>query len=199
MVVECCHAGRAGLAATVVTLLTAVLVVLDINDKAMRRWWDGHALTTDTVSGLFVLMITLLVVDQVVSLRQINDRARAVAAQAATVMTQATRASQAVSPATAKGAAPEHRDTAAGELRTYMMMLGWRAGADRRQGVASVPEQAQLVAAEMARWGVRARPRPGRRPTTGPPGGADLRSASARAASGVARSWAGPRRRIRLT
>jgi len=71
---------QGGLAAIVVTLLAAVLVVLDINDGAMRRWWDGHALTTDTVSGLLVLLITLLVVDQVVSLRQINDRARAVAA-----------------------------------------------------------------------------------------------------------------------
>ena len=104
---------QGGLAAIVITLLTAVLVVLDINDGAMRRWWDGHALTTDTVSGLLVLLITLLVVDQVVSLRQINDRARAVAAQAAIVMTQAMRASQAVSQATAKGAKPEDRDTAA--------------------------------------------------------------------------------------
>jgi hypothetical protein len=42
---------QGGLAATVITLLTAVLVVLDVNDQAMRRWWDGRALTTDTVSG----------------------------------------------------------------------------------------------------------------------------------------------------
>ena len=92
---------QGGLAAIVVTLLAAVLVVLDINDGAMRRWWDGHAISTDTVSGLLVLLITLLVVDQVVSLRQINGRARAVAAQAAIVMTQAMRSSQAVSQATA--------------------------------------------------------------------------------------------------
>ncbi|HJY62290.1 MAG TPA: hypothetical protein VJ418_38425, partial [Streptosporangiaceae bacterium] len=86
---------QGGLAATVITLLTGVLVILDVNDVAMRRWWDTHALTCDTVSGLLVLLITLLVVDQVVSLRQINDRARAVAAQASIIMTQAMRASRA--------------------------------------------------------------------------------------------------------
>jgi hypothetical protein len=150
---------QGGLAAIVITVLAAVLVVLDINDGAMRRWWDGHALTTDTVSGLLVLMITLLVVDQVVSLRQINDRARAVAAQAAIVMTQAMRASQAVSQATAKGAGQDDRETGADELRTYMMMLLVAAPVliDERVSRAFL-EQAQLVAAEMARaLGVTAR------------------------------------------
>ena len=143
---------QGGLAAIIVTLLTAVLVALDINDGAMRRWWDGHALTTNTVAGLLVLMITLLVVDQVVSLRQINDRARAVAAQAAIVMTQAMRTSQAVSQGTAKGAGQDDRDNAADALRTYMMMLLVAAPVliDERVSRAFL-EQAQLVAAEMAR------------------------------------------------
>ena len=114
---------QGGLAALIVTVLTGVLVILDINDVAMRRWWDGHALTCDTVSGLLVLLITLLVVDQVVSLRQINDRARAVAAQAAIIMTQAGRTLSAVNQATAKGAHDSDRDAANDELRTYMMML----------------------------------------------------------------------------
>jgi hypothetical protein len=155
---------QGGIAATVVTVLATVLVVLDINDAAMRRWWDGHALTTDTVSGLLVLMITLLVVDQVVSLRQINARARAVAAQAAIVMTQAIRASQAVDQATAAGAGPDDRDTASDELRTYMMMLLVAAPVliDVKVSRAFL-EQAQHVAAVMARaLGVRARsPKPG--------------------------------------
>jgi len=155
---------QGGLAATVITVLTAVLVILDVTDRAMRRWWDGHALTTDTVAGLLVLLITLLVVDQVVSLRQINDRARAVAAQAAIIMTQALRASQAVSQATAKGADPGDRDTAADELRTYMMMLlvGAPVLIDVRVSRAFL-EQAQVVAADMARaLGVTARsPAPG--------------------------------------
>ena len=112
-----------GIAALVATMLTGVLVVLDINDAAMRRWWAGHALTTDTVSGLLVLLITLLVVDQVVRLRQLNSRAQAVAAQAAIIMTQAGRTLNAVTQATAKGAHDSDRDAASSEVRTYMMML----------------------------------------------------------------------------
>ncbi len=155
---------QGGLAAIVVTLLTGVLVILDVTDGATRRWWDGHALTAGTVSGLLVLLITLLVVDQVVRLRQINDRARAVAAQAAIIMTQAMRASQAVSQGTAKGADPGDRDTAADEFRTYMMMLlvGAPVLIDARMSRAFL-EQAQVVAADMARaLGVTARsPSPG--------------------------------------
>jgi hypothetical protein len=112
-----------GLAALIVTLLAGVLVILDINDRVMRRWWDGHALTTDTVSGLLVLLITLLVVDQVVRLRQLNARTQAVAAQSAIIMTQAGRALNAVTQATAKGANDSDRDAASSEVRTYMMML----------------------------------------------------------------------------
>ena len=108
------------LAAGVVTLAACILVALDQTDAGLRRWWDGHALTTDTVAGLLVLLITVLVVDQVVRLRQINDRARAVGVQAAIMMTQANRASQAVSRALAgsgdQGAAND-------EFRTYTMML----------------------------------------------------------------------------
>jgi hypothetical protein len=112
-----------GLAALIATLLAGVLVIMDINDRVMRRWWDGHALTTDTVSGLLVLLITLLVVDQVVRLRQLNARAQAVAAQAAIIMTQAGRTLDAVTQATAKGANDSDRDAASSEVRTYMMML----------------------------------------------------------------------------
>jgi len=48
---------KGGFAAIIVTLLTGVLVVLEITDGAMRRWWSGHSLTTDTVSGLLVLLL----------------------------------------------------------------------------------------------------------------------------------------------
>jgi hypothetical protein len=58
-----------------------------------------HALSTDAVAGLLVLLVTVLVVDQVVSSRQLNDRARAVAAQAAIMVTQAARSARAVSSA----------------------------------------------------------------------------------------------------
>jgi hypothetical protein len=109
-----------GLAAAAVTLVACVLVTLDLTDAGLRRWWDGHALTTDTVAGLLVLMITVLVVDQVVRLRQGSNRTRAVAVQAAIMMTQANRASQAVSQVLA---GPGDRDMAYEEFRTYTLML----------------------------------------------------------------------------
>jgi hypothetical protein len=109
-----------GLIALVVTVLGCVLVILDINDDALRRWWDGHAMTTDVVGGLLVLLITVLVVDQVVLLRQINDRSRTVAVQAGIMVSQASRTAQAIS-ATVDGSGD--RDAAAEEFRTYIMML----------------------------------------------------------------------------
>ena len=108
------------LAAATATLAACVLVILDVTDAGLRRWFDGHALTTDTVAGLLVLMITILVVDQVVLLRQRSNRARAVAVQAAILMTQAKRAYQAVSKALAGSG---DRDAAGEEFRTYTMML----------------------------------------------------------------------------
>ena len=114
---------QGGSAAVVVTLVTCALVIGDLADDGMRRWWDGHALTTDTVAGLLVLLITVLVVDQVVSARQFNDRARAVGAQVAIIMAQAERASREVSQAVAQGLGPGDRDAASDEFRTYMIML----------------------------------------------------------------------------
>jgi uncharacterized membrane protein YcjF (UPF0283 family) len=139
------------LAAIVVTLLTAVLVVQEITDGAMRRWWSGHALTTGTVSGLLVLLITLLVVDQVVRLRQLSDRARTIAAQAAIIMAQAERASRLVSKAVAPGADESDHDAAVDELRTYMMMLliGAPVLIDAKTS-RNFLEQAQAVGALMA-------------------------------------------------
>ena len=109
-----------GLAAAAVALVACVLVILDVTDAGLRRWWDVHALTTGTVAGLLVLMITVLVVDQVVRLRQGNSRARAVAIQVAILMTQANTASQAVSQVLAGSG---DRDMAYDEFRAYTMML----------------------------------------------------------------------------
>ena len=108
------------LAAAAATLLACVLVILDLTDARLRRWCDAYALTTDAVAGLLVLLITVLVVDQVVRLRQINGRARAVAIQAAIIMTQANRASQAVSQVLAGSG---DRDMAGEEFRAYTSML----------------------------------------------------------------------------
>jgi hypothetical protein len=143
---------QGGFAAGVITLLTAVLVILDVNDEATRRWWAAHALTTSTVSGLLVLAITLLVVDQVVSLRQINDRSRAVAAQAAIILAQATRAAKEVSQAVAQGLGPGNRDDASEEFRTYMIMLLVGAPILIDEKIArTFLEQAQRLGGEMAR------------------------------------------------
>lgn len=137
------------LAAAVATLATTGLVIADLTDGAIRRWWAGHALTTDTVSGLLVLLITFLIVDQVVRRRQVRDRAFAVAAQAAILMGQAARSSRALS-AVLDGSGD--RGTSSDELRTYMMMLLVSAPVliDARVS-RNLLEEAQRLAAEMAR------------------------------------------------
>jgi hypothetical protein len=107
-------------AAAGITLVAAALVIADVADAGLRRWWDGHSFTTDTVAGLLVLLITLQVVDQVLRIRQIRDRSRAVAAQTAILLSQATRTTQAVS--AALGGSGD-RDAANDELRSYLTML----------------------------------------------------------------------------
>jgi hypothetical protein len=109
-----------GFATITVTVLTVVLVVLDITDGPVRGWSAAHPFTTATMAGILVLGITVLIVDQVVRMRQLRDRSRATAAQAAIVLVQATRATQAASEALSGSG---DRATASGEVRTYMTML----------------------------------------------------------------------------
>src|SRR5258708_16001810 len=90
---------RSGFGSVVVVLVMLGVVIGDLTDGGLRRWWAGHALTTDTVAGLLVVLVTVLVVDQVVSMRQVRDRSRAIAAQAAIMTDQAARSSRAVSAA----------------------------------------------------------------------------------------------------
>ena len=111
---------QGGFAAALVTLAALGLVVLDVTDRGFRGWWAERALATDMVAGLLVLLITLLVVDQLVRRRQVTDRSRAVAAQVAIVMNQATRSAAAV--VSALGGA-DGRGAAADEVRTYTLML----------------------------------------------------------------------------
>jgi hypothetical protein len=108
------------LAAAAAALVACVLVILDLTDAGLRGWWDDHALTTDTIAGLLVLMITVLVIDQVVRLRQGSSRARAVAIQVAILTTQANIASRAVSQVLAGSG---DRDAAYEEFRTFTMMV----------------------------------------------------------------------------
>jgi hypothetical protein len=111
---------RSGLATITVTVLTLVLVTLDLTDDPFRSWLAARAFTTATAAGILVLGITVLIVDQVVRMRQLRDRSRATAAQAAIVLVQATHAIQAASDAS-NGSGD--RTTASDEVRTYMTML----------------------------------------------------------------------------
>jgi hypothetical protein len=111
---------QSGFASVAVVLVMVGLVIGDLADGGLRRWGAGHALTTDTVGGILVLLVTVLVADQVVRRRQIRDRSRAIAAQAAIMMGQAARTSRAVS-AALDGSGD--REAATDEVRTYMMML----------------------------------------------------------------------------
>jgi hypothetical protein len=137
------------LGASAVTLLVIGLVLLEASNRGFRSWWAAHTLTTDVVAGVLVLLLTLLVVDQLVRRRQLNDRARAVAAQGAIVMLQAERTAAAVI-ALLDGS--DDRSGAAEELRTYMMSVLVAAPL-----LIDVPvtrqflEQAQRLGGEMAR------------------------------------------------
>jgi hypothetical protein len=111
---------QGGTGAVIVTLGTVALVLLDLADRGFRLWWLSHAFTTDTVAGVLVVLLTVLVVDQVVRRRQIQDRARAISAQAAILVAQASRAAQSVS-AVLTGSGD--RDAAGDAFRTYMIML----------------------------------------------------------------------------
>jgi hypothetical protein len=111
---------RGWLAAVLVMLVTVALIVGEINNAGQRRWWGSHSLTTSTVSGLLVLLITILVVNQLLNQRQARQRSHAVASQAAIVAAQAAQSAKAIS--SAIGGSGD-RDAASEGFRTYMVML----------------------------------------------------------------------------
>jgi hypothetical protein len=108
------------LAAVLAMLITLTLVAGEITDAGQRRWWAAHPLTTDTVAGLLVLLVTVLVVNQLLDRRQAGRRGHAVAAQAAIMVAQAARAATAVS-SVIDGSGD--RGAASDGFRTYMIML----------------------------------------------------------------------------
>jgi hypothetical protein len=107
-------------AAVLAMLVMLMLVVGELADAGQRRWWATHPLTTDTVAGLLVLLVTVLVVNQLLDRRQARQRGHAVAAQAAIVVAQATRSAMALSSVIDESG---DRGAASDGLRTYMMML----------------------------------------------------------------------------
>jgi hypothetical protein len=130
-------------------LVTVALIVGEITNTAQARWWGSHSLTTDTVSGLLVLLITVLVVNQLLSMRQARQRSHAVAAQAAIVAAQAAQSVGAFSPVTG---GPGDRGAASDAYRTYMLMLLISAPVFIEDPVARrFLEQAQDLGGEMTR------------------------------------------------
>ena len=107
-------------AAILATLVTLALIAGELTDAAQRRWWAARPLTTDTVAGLLVLLITVLVVNQLLNRRQSRQRGHAIAAQAAIMVAQAARSANAIS-SLLDGSGD--RDAASDGFRTYMLML----------------------------------------------------------------------------
>ncbi len=140
---------QGGLATIAVSVLALALVVLDLTDRGVRHFWAAHTLTTDTVSGLLVLALTVLIVNQVLSRRRLTKRSRAVAAQAGIVLMQARRSVKGV---LSVGDGAEEQGSARDELRSYLVMLLVSAPVLIEDPVARrFLEQAQLLAAEIAR------------------------------------------------
>jgi hypothetical protein len=110
----------AWLAAILVTLVALGLIVAGLIDAGVRGWWNNNSLTTDTVSGLLVLLITILIVNQLLNIREARQRRTAVAAQAAIVMAQAAQSAGAISSVTGGSG---DRNAASDGFRTYTMML----------------------------------------------------------------------------
>lgn len=106
--------------ALIVMVVTAVLVILDISDRAVHHFWSQHSFSSSVLSGLLVLLLTVLIVDRVARRRQERNQSRAIGAQAAIIVAQAARAVDAIKTASP---AAEDRDAAGEELRTYMQML----------------------------------------------------------------------------
>jgi len=103
-----------------VLILAATLVVLDVTVSSVHRYWSRHPFTSSVLSGLLVLLLTVLIADRVTHVRQLRRQARAIAVQAAVLVSQAARTADAI---VGVGPSTDERGAAADELRTYTVML----------------------------------------------------------------------------
>jgi len=135
------------LEALLAILVTLVLIVTEITNAGLRSWWGAHSMTTDTVSGLLVLLITVLVVNQLLNQRQARQRSHAIAAQTGIMVAQAAQTTKAL---LSKSEGSENRHA---QFRTYMIMLLISSPVfiDDRGGRRFL-EQAQVLSAVMARY-----------------------------------------------
>ena len=135
--------------ALAVTLATAGLTIVDLTDASLRRWSQERDFATSVIAGVLVLLLTTLVVDRVVRVRQLKARSYAIAAQSAIIMSQAAHASTAMS-AVLDGTGD--RDAASDELRTYVTMLLTAAPVLIDADISrNFLEHAQRLAGELAR------------------------------------------------
>ena len=111
---------RAWSGALIVMVVTAVLVVLDITGGPVHRFWSRHSFTTNVLAGVLVLLLTVLIVDRVIRIRELKNEARAVGAPVALIVAQASRAADAI---TRAARSAEDREEASAEVRTYTQML----------------------------------------------------------------------------
>jgi hypothetical protein len=111
---------RAWSGAITVLAITTALVVLDLSVGSVHRYWSQHSFTSSVLSGLLVLLLTVLIVDRAIRIRQFRNQSRAIGAQAAVVLAQAVRARDAIDHASSS---KDDREQATGELRTYTLML----------------------------------------------------------------------------
>jgi len=133
----------------VVSALVLALVLLEMLDRTFRHFWSDHPLTADTVAGVLVVAITVVVVDQVIHHRQVQAQSRAVGAHAAIMLSQAKRA---VDATLAVRDEDGDRDAASDATRTYLLVLLVGAPVLMEDPVARrFLEQAQVLAAELAR------------------------------------------------
>ncbi len=111
---------RAWSGALSVALLATALVILDIFDGTVRRYWSRHAFTSSILSGTLVLLLTVLIVDRVTRMRQLRNQSRVMSVQALVIVAQGARTADAVARVSSS---TEDRDAASGELRTYTQLL----------------------------------------------------------------------------
>jgi hypothetical protein len=137
----------AWLGALTVLAIATVLVVLDVTVGSVHRYWSQHSFTSSVLSGLLVLLLTVLIVDRVIRFRQLRNQSRAIAAQAAAIVAEARRAAEGISSPSA-----HDQQAASDELRTYTLMLFTAAPVLIDANVSrTFLETAQRVAAQLSR------------------------------------------------
>jgi hypothetical protein len=138
--------------AAVVTLITSALVVLDISDRSVHRFWSQHSFTSSVLAGVLVLLLTVLIIDRVTRERKLRSQSRVIAVQAAIIVAQAARAVDAIK---TTSRSTEERKAAAEELRTFTLMLLTSAPVLIDAGLSrAFLEAAQRIAGQMF-WALR--------------------------------------------